>query len=174
MPSFLLWARSFAAVIALQFASSMALADATTVATSPTHLAVYKSPSCGCCVKWMEHMQNRGYSVAAHHPADLTRFKLEQDIGLRYQSCHTAISAGGYRFEGHVPAKFVSEFLANPPKDAIGLAVPGMPVGSPGMEMGAKFMPYQVLLLKADGSHEVFADILTANDQKASAALSAR
>ena len=53
-------------------------------------------------------MQSRGYSVAAYHPADLTRFKLEQDIGLRYQSCHTAISAGGYRFEGHVPAKFVS------------------------------------------------------------------
>jgi hypothetical protein len=73
-----------------------------------------------------------------------------------------------------VPAKFVSQFLANPPKGAIGLAVPGMPVGSPGMEMGTKFMPYQVLLLKADGSHEVFADILIATDQGASAGLSAR
>lgn len=174
MPSLFFWASSLAAVIALQLAGATAFADATTTAMSPTHLAVYKSPTCGCCVKWMEHMQSRGYSVAAYHPADLTRFKLEQDIGLRYQSCHTAISAGGYRFEGHVPAKFVSQFLANPPKGAIGLAVPGMPVGSPGMEMGTKFMPYQVLLLKADGSHEVFADILTATDQGASAGLSAR
>ena len=62
-------------------------------------------------------------------------------------------------FEGHIPTKLVTQFLDNPPDEAIGLAVPGMPVGSPGMEVGDKFMPYQVLLLKRDGGHEIYADI---------------
>jgi len=77
----------------------------------------------------------------------------------RYQSCHTAVSSHGYVFEGHVPARHIKAFLANPPADAIGLAVPGMPLGSPGMEVGSRFDPYEVLLLKKDGSSEVFARV---------------
>ena len=103
------------------------------------HLNVYKSPTCGCCADWMDHVEESGYTLDAHHPEDLTRFKLAQGIGLRYQSCHTAISAEGYRFEGHVPAKYVTQYLSSPPAGSIGLAVPGMPVGSPGMEMGDRF-----------------------------------
>ena len=68
-------------------------------------------------------------------------------------------SSQGYVFEGHIPAKFISRFLASPPKDAIGLTVPAMPVGSPGMEYQDKFMPYQVLLLKNDGSSQVYAQV---------------
>ena len=67
-------------------------------------------------------MSRKGYTLDAHHPEDLTRFKLAQGIGLRYQSCHTAISAEGYRFEGHVPAKYVTQYLSSPPR---GLLVGG-------------------------------------------------
>ena len=129
------------------------------------YLAVHKSPTCGCCLGWMEHMQNGGFSTTAHHPERFAQFKLNKGINQRYQSCHTAVSEQGYVFEGHVPVKFVKQFLADTPNQALGLSVPGMPVGSPGMEVGEKFMPYQVLLLKRDGSYEVFAQVRTAADQ---------
>lgn len=151
------------------FAGLGAHADTSTptdMANSPNaHLDVYKSPTCGCCAHWIDHAEESGYTVDAHHPEGLTDFKLAQGIGLRYQSCHTAISAEGYRFEGHVPAKYVTQYLSAPPPGSIGLAVPGMPVGSPGMEMGDRFMPYQVLLLQEGGSHTIYADLKRAQDQ---------
>lgn len=73
------------------------------------------------------------------------------------RSCHTTVTESGYVFEGHVPMKYVDEFLQNPPANAIGLSAPGMPVGSPGMEVGDKFMPYALMLLKDDGSVEEYA-----------------
>lgn len=152
------------------FAGSVASADASTsqgiTSSSTTHLNVYKSPTCGCCAHWIDHAEENGYTVDSHHPEDLTGFKLAQGIGLRFQSCHTAISAEGYRFEGHVPAKYVTQYLLAPPPGSIGLAVPGMPVGSPGMEMGDRFMPYEVLLLQEDGSHTVYAELRQAKDQR--------
>ena len=75
------------------------------------------------------------------------------------------MSAQGFVFEGHVPSKFIHAFLAAPPEGSIGLSVPGMPVGSPGMEVGERFMPYQILLLQKDGSTEIFAEINSALDQ---------
>ena len=135
-------------------------------AGDPIHLIVHKSPTCGCCLGWMTHMDNHGFSTTGHHPEQLTQLKLDKGVELRFQSCHTAVSPQGFVFEGHVPAKFVRQFLANVPDQAIGLSVPGMPVGSPGMEVGDKFMPYQVLLLKKDGNHEVFAQVDTAADQR--------
>jgi hypothetical protein len=134
-------------------------------ADDPFHLIVHKSPTCGCCLGWMAHMDNNGFFTTGNHPEALAQLKLNSGIELRYQSCHTAVSPQGFVFEGHVPAKFVRQFLANVPDQALGLSVPGMPVGSPGMEIGDKFMPYQVLLLKRDGRHEVFARVNTAADQ---------
>ena len=128
-------------------------------------LQVFKSPSCGCCEGWIEHLDSAGLSTSAQHPADLAGVKTEHGIAPQYRSCHTAVSADGYVFEGHVPARYVQAFLAEPPTGAIGLAVPGMPVGSPGMEMGDDFMPYQVLLLKHDGDAEVYARVDSAADQ---------
>ena len=122
-----------------------------------THLNVYKSPTCGCCAHWIDHAEENGYSVDSHHPEDLTSFKLTR-IGLRYQSCHTAISKEGYRFEGHIPAKYVTQYLNLHRRVPSGWRY-RMPVGSPGMEMGDRFMPYQVLLLQEDGSHTVYADV---------------
>ena len=128
-------------------------------------LNVYKSPTCGCCGKWVEHIESNGFAVEIHHPSNLASLKSKQGIDVQYRSCHTAVSTDGFVFEGHIPAKFIHQFLNEKPENAIGLAVPAMPVGSPGMEVGNKFMPYQVLLIKADGSSEIYADIRTAEEQ---------
>lgn len=134
-------------------------------ATPQVALDVYKSETCGCCQDWIDYMEDQDFGVTSYHPVDLAGEKQELGVSARYQSCHTAVSPEGYVFEGHVPARLVEQFLDEKPEDAIGLAVPGMPVGSPGMEMGGRFMAYQVLLLKEDGSSEVYANIDTAADQ---------
>ncbi|MEH6564384.1 MAG: DUF411 domain-containing protein [Halopseudomonas sp.] len=128
-------------------------------------LQVFKSPTCGCCEGWIEHADQAGFSTQAQHPADMAALKTEHGIAPQYRSCHTAVSADGYVFEGHVPARYIEAFLAAPPAGALGLAVPGMPVGSPGMEMGKDFMPYQVLLLKQGGAAEVYAQVESPADQ---------
>jgi hypothetical protein len=128
-------------------------------------LDVYKSATCGCCTKWVDHIQLDGFSANIHHSADINAIKNKYNIAPKYQSCHTAVSSQGYVFEGHIPSRFISQFLENPPNGSLGLSVPGMPMGSPGMEVGGRFMPYQVLLLKENGSTEVFAVVDTAEEQ---------
>ena len=130
-------------------------------------LTVLKSPTCGCCVKWMDHLHEHGFATSVDEPDNLAERKTKLGIAPQYRSCHTGISAQGYVFEGHVPSKFIHGFLASPPEGAIGLSVPGMPVGSPGMEMGERFMQYQVLVLNEDGSSEVYAEVNTPGDQYA-------
>ncbi len=126
---------------------------------------VYKSPTCGCCVDWITHIEDNGFSARTYHPQDLDKLKADKGIARHYQSCHTGITENGYVFEGHVPARYIQQFLADTPEGAIGLSVPGMPVGSPGMEIGDRFTPYQVLLLKTDGNAEVYATIESPADQ---------
>ncbi|WP_028469691.1 DUF411 domain-containing protein [Neptunomonas japonica] len=120
---------------------------------------VYKSPACGCCTSWIEYLEKQGADVDSIHPGNLSEIKSQLGVLPRYRSCHTAVSAEGYVFEGHVPVKYINQFLANKPVDAIGLAVPGMPVGSPGMEVGDRLSPYAVLLLKKDGTSSVYAQV---------------
>ena len=127
--------------------------------TESVHLDVYKTPTCGCCTLWMDHLAESGFTTTGHHPEDIGTFKQERGVPLRYGSCHTAISGEGYVFEGHVPARFITQFLDNPPEGAIGLTVPAMPLGSPGMEYQNMFQPYQVLLLKPDGEVETYASV---------------
>ena len=129
------------------------------------HLDVYKSPTCGCCSLWMDHLSENGFSNTGHHPDALGEFKRDLGIPVRYGSCHTGVSEEGYLFEGHVPARFIRAFLANPPEGALGLAVPAMPVGSPGMEYKDRFNPYDVLLLRKDGSVEVYASVGSYDEQ---------
>ena len=123
-------------------------------------LDVFKSPTCGCCQKWIDHIELSGFKATAHDTDRLNQIKTERGILPQYQSCHTAISKNGFVFEGHIPAAIVKQFLDNPPKDAIGLAVPGMPMGSPGMEMGNMRDDYNVLLLKNDGSSDIYEQII--------------
>ncbi len=128
-------------------------------------LDVYKDPTCGCCANWIEHMQQNGFTSTVYHPRDLNGLKLEHGIRAELQSCHTAITAEGYAFEGHVPAKFIKQFLSSVPSNAKGLTAPGMPLGSPGMEMGGRFTPYDVILLNKDGSTRIYASIKSADQQ---------
>lgn len=126
---------------------------------------VYKTPTCGCCGDWIEHLQSQGFTTTTHDQNDLSDLKKSLDIPPGLQSCHTAVNADGFFFEGHIPAKFIARFLTDTPKDALGLTVPGMPLGSPGMEMGGKFSPYEILLVKNDGSTEVYAKINSYREQ---------
>jgi hypothetical protein len=151
--------RVIGTIFILQIMGGMLPAHAAEPGTTAPLLTVYKDANCGCCEKWLTHISERGFNVDAHNINNLYDFKQSKGIPASMQSCHTAVSSQGYVFEGHIPAKFISRFLATPPKDAIGLTVPAMPVGSPGMEYQDKFMPYQVLLLKNDGSSQVYAQV---------------
>jgi len=116
---------------------------------------VFKSPTCSCCGAWVDHMKGSGFAVTVTEVDDTSVARRKYGLPDRFGSCHTAVFAG-YVVEGHVPAKDVRKLLAMKPL-AIGLAVPGMPVGSPGMEMGSRRDPYQVLLVAKDGRERVFA-----------------
>ena len=122
-------------------------------------LLVHKTPACGCCKKWVNHLEANSFSTMIRDHQSLQKIKEQYAIKPKYQSCHTAVSKDGYFFEGHIPSKFIKQFLANPDEDAIGLSVPGMPLGSPGMEVEGRFMPYDVLVLFKDGSSKVFAEV---------------
>jgi len=117
-------------------------------AADPVQVQVYKSPTCGCCNKWIEHLESNGFSVHATDVPDLTPIKAENGVPRRLASCHTAI-VDGYLVEGHVPAADVHRLLRERPKVS-GLAVPGMPIGSPGME-GPNPERYQVLSFGPEG-----------------------
>ena len=122
-------------------------------------LLVHKTPTCGCCKKWVKHLEANNFSTMIKDHQNLQKVKEQHSIKPKYQSCHTAVSQDGYVFEGHIPSKFIKQFLANPEADAIGLSVPGMPLGSPGMEVEGRFMPYDVLVLFQDGSSKVYAEV---------------
>jgi len=128
-------------------------------------LNVYKEKTCGCCVGWIAHMDERGFDSTVFHPTDIYAVKEELGVLPKWQSCHTAVSKDGYLFEGHIPAKYISQFLASPPADALGLAVPGMPMVSPGMEIGNSFTSYDVILMKKDGTSEVYATVKNQAEQ---------
>ncbi len=137
-----------------------AMADATvdatlaaTIAETPT-IKVYKSPTCGCCALWVDHMLEAGFQLDVEDTDDMIGVKVDAGLPLQLQSCHTAL-VGDYVFEGHIPAEVIARFLAEKPS-ASGLAVPGMPVGSPGMEFGDRVDPYDVIQFDAAGSMSVY------------------
>jgi hypothetical protein len=131
------------------------LGAATVTSSTPApEVTVYKSPSCGCCTSWVDHLKANGFTVVVHDQDDLSDTKTMLGVPRAMTSCHTAVVAG-YVIEGHVPAADLARFLKQKPK-VLGLAVPGMPAGSPGME-GGKPVPYKVLTFDKDGRTTVFA-----------------
>ncbi len=114
-------------------------------------LTVFKDPNCGCCSKWIDHLEAHNISVKAINTRDMDAVKEQKHIPAAYQSCHTAISKEGYFFEGHIPAKTIARFLKEQPEGLVGLTAPAMPVGSPGMEVQDKFQPYKVFAMNASG-----------------------
>ncbi|MBZ2169414.1 DUF411 domain-containing protein [Marinobacter sp. F4216] len=131
--------------------SSPLMAEETT-----NDIHVYKSPTCGCCADWVEHLEANGFDVEVTDTNDLNPIKVEAGLSRGLASCHTAF-VGDYVIEGHVPASDIHRLLKEAPQ-ARGLTVPGMPVGSPGMETGDRKDPYQVLLFNEQGQTRVFAD----------------
>ena len=121
----------------------------------PTVL-VYKTPTCGCCNGWIEHLEQAGFTVDARDTRDLMTVKQDAGVPTQLSSCHTAI-VDGYVVEGHIPAEHVKSLVADKP-DVAGIAVPGMPIGSPGME-GANAQPYQVLSFTRGGEVAVYAEV---------------
>ncbi|WP_300061871.1 DUF411 domain-containing protein [uncultured Roseobacter sp.] len=124
---------------------------------TPGQMEVFKSPTCGCCSAWVDHMTREGFDVAARDVDQETLWTMKDRAGVtpELSCCHTAF-IDGYFIEGHVPAGDVQRLLTERP-DAVGLTVPGMPIGSPGMEMGDQRDAYDTLLVLRDGSTEVFA-----------------
>ena len=117
-------------------------------------VTVYKSPTCGCCSEWVKHMRANGFKVEAHDLDDVSPIRRRYGVPGSLASCHTAI-VEGYAIEGHVPASDIQRLLRERPK-VIGLSVPGMVVGSPGMEQGGKVEPYDTLAFDERG-YRVFA-----------------
>ncbi|CAN0098027.1 unnamed protein product [Chrysoparadoxa australica] len=124
-------------------------------ATDWPDAVVYKSPTCGCCTEWVEHLRANGFPVQVREPDDLNAVKDRLGVPNDMRSCHTA-EIDGYVIEGHVPAADIQRLLRRRPR-AKGLAVPGMPLGSPGMEVDDRRQAYTVWLLQGDGKAS-FAD----------------
>ena len=139
------------------FALSLAILWASPAfAAMESAVEVWKSATCKCCDAWVTHLEANGFAVKvnAAAPSTLDQIKRQAGIGEKLAACHTA-KIGGYVIEGHVPAPDIKRLIAKRP-DGLGLTVPGMPIGSPGMEQGAETEPYDVLLIKKDGTTEVF------------------
>ncbi|MGE0612686.1 MAG: DUF411 domain-containing protein [Hyphomicrobiales bacterium] len=130
---------------------------AATAVRAGEKMEVLTTSGCGCCVIWIEYLREAGFEVSSSNVAMGTLMQAKMKAGLRpgLTSCHTG-RIGGYVVEGHVPVREIRRLLAERP-DAIGLTVPDMPLGSPGMDTGDKREPYDVLLLRKDGATEVYA-----------------
>lgn len=124
-------------------------------AFAATRIHVYKNPDCGCCGEWVRHLEAAGFAVQVTEVLDTAQTRKKLGMPDKFGSCHSA-TADGYLLEGHVPAAEIKRLLASRPK-ALGLAVPGMPAGSPGMEAGSRKDPFQVLLVDRSGGSSVFA-----------------
>lgn len=118
-------------------------------------ITVFKDANCGCCKDWVEHLRKHAFAVVAKDTSDLSGIKRTARVPERLHSCHTAF-VNGYVVEGHVPAADIQRLLKEKPKVA-GIAVPGMPAGSPGMEVGGRKDAYDVIAFNRDGSTQVFA-----------------
>ena len=143
--------------VVLMAASGLAYGAAAQSTTALPKVTVYKTSTCGCCKLWVDHMRTNGFDVQAMDvsPADVRG--ISKAAGLKDQdtSCHTA-KVGAYTIEGHVPAADIKRLLKEKPAIA-GIAVPGMPMGSPGMEQGSMKEPYDVIAFKKDGTSTVYA-----------------
>lgn len=144
-----------AAALAVSATALMVVRNSHAVESESPQIMIYRSPSCGCCEKWADHLRDNGFRVHLESRDDMQQVKAKQGIPHDLQSCHTAL-VDGYVIEGHVPAADIHKLLESKP-EAKGLAVPGMPVGSPGMEMGARKDPYQVILFTEE-QRSVFAN----------------
>jgi hypothetical protein len=137
-------------------AFSLVIAGVPVAAQRGAAVQVYKDPTCGCCALWVEHLRKAGFTATVTDVDDMAAIKAKHGVPGRVRSCHTAL-VGGYVLEGHVPAEDVQRLLRQRP-GIVGVGVPGMPIGSPGMEVaGVKPQKYDVLAFNKAGETHVFA-----------------
>jgi len=122
-------------------------------AADPIAIDVYRDPNCGCCSAWIKHLEHNGFAVTDHLESNMGQVKQQLGVPGELASCHTGVIDGRF-VEGHVPAADILRMQEKP--GLLGLAVPGMPLGSPGMEMGDRVDAYKVIAVEADGEHETF------------------
>ncbi|WP_144967961.1 DUF411 domain-containing protein [Pseudomonas sp. DE0010] len=134
---------------------ALGLLTFTTLVQATDTIDVYRDPNCGCCKAWISHLEKNGFTVNDHVEPDMSVVKQRLQVPPRHASCHTGVIAGKF-VEGHVPAIHVRELVSR--SDLKGMAVPGMPAGSPGMEMGERRDAYQVIGIDAQGKDAVVAD----------------
>jgi hypothetical protein len=152
---FFRWILLLAAPLALPVTAAESVWDqGVPVLDKPVEMTVYRSPTCGCCGKWLEHMKKHGFVVRDVKSEEMDKIKQDLGVPKNLQSCHTAV-VNGYVVEGHVPAGDVLELLRTHPEGK-GLSAPGMPMGSPGMEMGGRKDPFAVLLFDKNGNARTF------------------
>lgn len=150
------WIASAAQRLGTGVAAVALLPRAVLAARAPATLTVYKDPTCGCCTKWVAHLRASGLRPDVHDRTDMDALKDSMGVPSALRSCHTAV-AGRYVVEGHVPASDMKRLLAAPPTGVVGIAVPGMPSGAPGMEVPGRGDQYDVIAWSIDGSTRVFA-----------------
>lgn len=147
MRRFVFWA---SAALVCAAAANVVLAQ-----SSPA-IAVTRDPGCGCCLKWVKHLEDAGFKATVSESSEMDAVKDSKGVPKTARSCHTGV-VGGYVIEGHVPAEDIKRLLKDRP-DVVGLAVPGMPVGSPGMEVpSGRIQPFDVLAFDKTGKTTVFA-----------------
>ena len=135
--------------------AALLVATASAQAPALTKMTVYKSPTCGCCAKWVEHMKKAGFDLAVTDTDNVSLIKAEHKVPSNLAACHTAI-VNGYVVEGHVPDDVIRKMLAEKPKIS-GIAVAGMPMGAPGMETEGVPQSYDVMAFDATGASRVYA-----------------
>ncbi|MEH0164852.1 DUF411 domain-containing protein [Paucibacter sp. JuS9] len=156
LPGSLMTRRQLLAGCAVLVIAGPARARRATPSELAPRIQVWKGPSCGCCKDWIRHLETNGFQVSVSDAGN-TNARKQLGVDIKYGSCHTGL-AGGYAIEGHVPVREIRRLLRERPQ-ALGLAVPAMPIGSPGMdgpEYGQRKDPYDVLLLNKDGSARTY------------------
>ncbi|WP_273205735.1 DUF411 domain-containing protein [Marinobacter subterrani] len=140
--------------LALGLMAALGFSTTALAASAAQNIHVYKSPTCGCCTDWVKHLEENGFEVEVTETNNLNPIKAKAGLTPALASCHTAF-IGDYVIEGHVPASDIQRLIAEAPK-ATGLSVPGMPMGSPGMDMGNRQDHYKVIMFNDAGQTRVF------------------
>ena len=145
--------KMFYALLFLSITATVSIYHYSTSSADPG-VIVYKSPTCQCCNKWIAHLENNGFKVTAKNTRNVRSIKEKYGIKHDFSACHTAV-IGGYFVEGHVPAQSIHRLLNEKP-DIKGITVPGMPIGSPGMESGSQKQRYNVIAVKENGNLSIY------------------
>jgi hypothetical protein len=148
--------RSFLQAAAASATAILVMPSLVEAAAKGAPITVYKTPTCGCCKAWVEHLTKNGFTPTTHDLPDLSETKDSLGVPDALRSCHTAV-IGRYVIEGHVPADLIRKISTEKPANLAGLAVPGMPAGSPGMEVPGRKDSYEVYGFTRDGKRTIYA-----------------